>query len=140
MVVVLDELYGLPGTSGGVGVLDGRYFAPGDALGRPHYPLESLTVMDGAVAVPGGETARQVATLAQMLSTLLSRDWTLASSMLGSGARCARLQSLTRRPSAPFTASLFWFAGWDPIHCPGWWAKQRIRFGKVVFLIVMMVS
>ena len=38
------------------------------------------------------------ATLARISSTLLSRDWTLASSMLGSGARCAHLRSLTRRP------------------------------------------
>ena len=38
------------------------------------------------------------ATLAWISSTLLSRDLTLASSMLGSGARCARLCSLTRRP------------------------------------------
>ena len=29
-----------------------------DALCRPHYPLESLTVVGGAVAVPGGDTAR----------------------------------------------------------------------------------
>ena len=36
--------------------------------------------------------------LARISSTLLSRDWTLASSMLGSGARCARLRSLIRRP------------------------------------------
>ena len=46
MVVVLDDLFGLPVTSG-------------DALCRPHYPLESLTVVGGAVAVPGGDTARQ---------------------------------------------------------------------------------
>ena len=59
MVVVLDDLFGLPVTSGGVGVLEGRRFAPGDALCRPHYPLESLTVVGGAVAVPGGHTARQ---------------------------------------------------------------------------------
>ena len=38
------------------------------------------------------------ATLARISSTLLSRDWTLARRMLGSGARCARLRSLTRRP------------------------------------------
>ena len=31
----------------------------GDVLCRRHYPLESLTVMGGAVAVPGGDTARQ---------------------------------------------------------------------------------
>ena len=59
MVVVLDDFYGLPVTSGGVGVLESRHFAPGDALCRPHYPLESLTVVGGAVAVPGGDTARQ---------------------------------------------------------------------------------
>ena len=29
--------------------------------------------------------------------------------------------------SAPFTATLFWFAGWDPILCPGWWAKHSIQ-------------
>ena len=59
VVVVLDDLYGLPVTLGGVGVLEGRYFAPGDALCRPHYPLESLTGVGGAVALPGGDTARQ---------------------------------------------------------------------------------
>ena len=59
VVVVLDDLFGLPVTSGGVGVLKGRSFAPGDALCRPQYPLKSLTVMGGAVAVPGGDTARQ---------------------------------------------------------------------------------
>ena len=32
---------------------------PGDVLGRPHYPLESPAVVGGAVAVPGGDTARQ---------------------------------------------------------------------------------
>ncbi|XP_055797209.1 leukemia NUP98 fusion partner 1 [Salvelinus fontinalis] len=41
-------------------------------------------------------------------------------------------------PSAPSAAPLFWVTGWDPIHCPGWWTKQRIRFGKVVFLVVML--
>ena len=46
-------------TSVAVGVLEGRLFAPGDALCRPHYPLESLAVEGGAVAVPGGDTARQ---------------------------------------------------------------------------------
>ena len=59
MVVVLDDLFGLPVTSGGVGVLEGRQFAPGDALCRPHYPLESLAVVGGAVAVPGSDTALQ---------------------------------------------------------------------------------
>ena len=47
MLVVLYDLFGLPVTSGGVGVLEGRSFAPSDALRRPHYPLESLTVMGG---------------------------------------------------------------------------------------------
>ena len=42
VVVVLDDLYGLPVTSGGVGVLEGRWFAPGDARGRPHHPLEKI--------------------------------------------------------------------------------------------------
>ena len=55
VVVVLDYLFGLPVTLGAVGVLEGRYFAPGDTLCRPHYPL----VEGGAVAVPGGYTARQ---------------------------------------------------------------------------------
>ena len=32
---------------------------PDDALGRLHYPLESPAVGGGAVAVPGGDTARQ---------------------------------------------------------------------------------
>ena len=59
VVVVIDDLYGLPVTSGGVGVLEGREVAPGDALCTSHYPLESLTVVGGAVAVPGGDTARQ---------------------------------------------------------------------------------
>ena len=34
---------------------------PGNALGRPHHPLESLAVADGAVAVPGSDSARQAA-------------------------------------------------------------------------------
>ena len=38
------------------------------------------------------------ATLARISTTLLSRDWTLARRMLGSGARCALFRSLTRRP------------------------------------------
>jgi hypothetical protein len=59
VVVVLDDLFGLPVTSGGVGVMEGGLFAPGDALCRHHYPLESLMVMGSAVAVPGGDTARQ---------------------------------------------------------------------------------
>ena len=57
--MVVDDLFGLPVTSGGVGLLEGRWFAPGDALCRPHYPLESLMVVSRAVAIPGGDTARQ---------------------------------------------------------------------------------
>ena len=57
MVVVLDDHFGLPVTSGAVDVLDGRQFAPGDALCRPHHSLESPAVEGGAVAVPGGDTA-----------------------------------------------------------------------------------
>ena len=45
--------------SGGVGVLEGMKFAPGNALGIPHHPLESFAVVGSAVAVPGGDTARQ---------------------------------------------------------------------------------
>jgi hypothetical protein len=52
VAVVLDDLFGLPMTLGAVGVLEGRWFAPGDVLCRPHHPLESL-------AVEGGDTARQ---------------------------------------------------------------------------------
>ena len=59
MVVVLDDLFGLPVTSGDVGVLEGRWFAPGDALCRLHHPLEIPAVVGGAVAVPGCDTARQ---------------------------------------------------------------------------------
>ena len=59
VVDVLDDLFGLPVTSGTVGVLEGRQCAPGDALGRLHHPLESPAVVGGAVAVPGSDTARQ---------------------------------------------------------------------------------
>ena len=40
---------------------------------------------------------------------------------------------------ASSTTSLFWVASWDPLHCPGWKAEHRIRFGKVIFLVVMLV-
>ena len=53
MAEVLDDLLGA------VDLLEGRQCAPGDVLGRPHYPLESPAVVDGAVAVPGANTARQ---------------------------------------------------------------------------------
>ena len=59
MVYVLDYHFGLPVTSGAVGVLEGRQCAPGDALGRLHHPLESPVVAGGAVSGPGGDTARQ---------------------------------------------------------------------------------
>uniref|UniRef100_A0A4W5MPU5 MYC binding protein n=1 Tax=Hucho hucho TaxID=62062 RepID=A0A4W5MPU5_9TELE len=34
-------------------------FAPGDALCRPHYTLESLAIEGGEIAVPGSDTGRQ---------------------------------------------------------------------------------
>ena len=46
-------------TSGAVGVMEGRQCAPGDALGRPHHPIESPAIAGSAVAVPGGDAARQ---------------------------------------------------------------------------------
>ena len=49
MVVILDDLFGLPVTLGAVVVLEGR----------PHHPLESLAVTGGAVVVHGGDTVRQ---------------------------------------------------------------------------------
>ena len=58
-VDILDDLFGLPVTSGAVVVLEGRQCAPGDALGRPHHSLESHAVAGGEVSVPGGDTARQ---------------------------------------------------------------------------------
>ena len=59
MVDVLDDLFGLPVTLGAVGVLEGRQCASGDALDRPYHPLESPAVVGSAVAVSGGDTARQ---------------------------------------------------------------------------------
>ena len=41
VVDALDNVLGIPVTSGAVGVLEGRQCAPSDALGRPHHPLES---------------------------------------------------------------------------------------------------
>jgi hypothetical protein len=61
-VVVVDDLFflfDLPVTLGAVGVLEGRKFAPSDALCRPHHPLESPAVVGGAVVVQGGDTALQ---------------------------------------------------------------------------------
>ena len=59
VVVVLDDLFILPVTSGAVGVLEGKYFSPCVVLCRPHHPLESLAVVGDAVAIPGGDTAQQ---------------------------------------------------------------------------------
>jgi hypothetical protein len=56
---VYDDLLGLPVTPGAVDVLKGRQCDPSDALGRPHPSLESPAVANGAVAIPGGDTARQ---------------------------------------------------------------------------------
>ena len=47
VVAVLDDIFGLPVTSGAVGVLEGRQYAPGDALSRPHNPLEIPAVVGG---------------------------------------------------------------------------------------------
>ena len=52
VVDVLNYLFGHPLASGAVGVQGGGKFSPGNALGRPHHPLESLTGGGGAVAVP----------------------------------------------------------------------------------------
>jgi hypothetical protein len=57
VVGVLDDLFGVHVTLRAVGVLEGRQCAPDDVLCRPHHPLENLAVEDGAVAVPGGDTA-----------------------------------------------------------------------------------
>ena len=46
---VLNYLFGLLVTS----------CAPGDALDRPHQPLESPAVVGGVVGLPGGDSARQ---------------------------------------------------------------------------------
>ena len=60
VVDVLDDLFGLPVTSAAVVVLEGRQCAPSDMLGRPHHHLERPAVAGGAVAIPGGDTARQL--------------------------------------------------------------------------------
>jgi hypothetical protein len=58
VVDVLDDLFGLPVKSGAVSVLAGRQCAPGDALDRPHHPLESPAVAGSAVAESVGDTVR----------------------------------------------------------------------------------
>ena len=57
VVVVLDDLFGLPVSTGAVDVLEGRQFDTSDSLARPHHPLESPAVEGVTVAVPGGDTA-----------------------------------------------------------------------------------
>ena len=59
VVVVLDYLFGHPVTTGAVGLLEGRYFAPGDALCKLHHPPGEPCGCGSAVVVPGGDTARQ---------------------------------------------------------------------------------
>ena len=60
------------------------------------------------------------ANLAQILSTLLSRVWTLASSILERCAMCPSTEPDQKTaPSAPSVAPLFWVADWDPMQCPG---------------------
>ena len=44
---VLDDILGLPVTSGAVDVLEGRKCATGDALSRPHHHLENPAVACG---------------------------------------------------------------------------------------------
>ena len=58
-VVVLDNRFGLPMTSGGVGVLGAGSLPPVMRCKRLHHPLESLAVEGGVVAVPGSDSARQ---------------------------------------------------------------------------------
>ena len=58
VVYVLDDLFGLPVTSGAVGVLEGRRCAPRELLGRLHHPLESPVAASVAFTVPGGDTAQ----------------------------------------------------------------------------------
>jgi hypothetical protein len=59
VVDVFDYLFGLPVTSGAVGVLEGRECTPGDVLGKMHHPLESPAVAGCAVTEPGADTAQQ---------------------------------------------------------------------------------
>jgi hypothetical protein len=59
VVDVLDDLFGLPVILGAVCVLEGKLLAHGDALVRPHPPLESHAGVGSAVAISDGDTARQ---------------------------------------------------------------------------------
>ena len=66
VVDFLDDIVGLPVSSGAVGVLEGKQCAPGDALGRLHHPLESPAIAGSAVAIPGGDTSRQDARIVHL--------------------------------------------------------------------------
>ena len=66
VVYVLEYFFGLPVTSGAVGVLEGRQCAPGDALGRPHHTLESPAVEGGAFAIPGGYPADRILSIVHL--------------------------------------------------------------------------
>ena len=50
-VDVLGNLFGLPVTSGGEVSWRAGSLAPGDALCRPHFPLESPVVVGGDTAL-----------------------------------------------------------------------------------------
>ena len=85
VVDVLDDLFGLTVTSCAVDVLEGQQCAPGDVLCRPHYPLESLTVVGGAIAVPGGYIARQDA-LGLCICKRCVKEVFLVTSQISSGS------------------------------------------------------
>jgi hypothetical protein len=76
--------------------------------------------------------------LALSSSTLLSRDWTLASNILRSSGWCACLLSGTRRPlRVPLLCRRVGLQ--NLFNCPAG-REQRIRFGKVIFLVIMLVE
>ena len=56
---VFDNYQGLPLTSPGIEVLDGRKLGPGDVLGHTHYPLQCLEVGGQAVAIASSDATRQ---------------------------------------------------------------------------------
>ena len=74
------------------------------------------------------------ATLALISFTLLSRDWTLTSNMLGSGGWCARLRSLTRRPlsTSPTATVLCRPLGLDPISWVVVRKKDLLRESRIL--------
>ena len=57
VVYFLDLLFGIPVTSGALGMQEGGTIAPGKALGRQHHL--SGAVVGSALAIPCGDTARQ---------------------------------------------------------------------------------